>query len=177
MTPADSARIEAALQRLVTAYIAAGLAFLLLPGTFPGVWNLVFISGRYSLESLPAAWMQAHGHAQIFGWISTFIIGIGSYSLSKMSGQTPASALLELAAFLIFFVTVSRHKKTGSGPARFEPWMKAVVASTSAFLLVLLFNFTSAARSASSPRSRPTRRTSPSPGGPSPSPPSRNSSP
>lgn len=175
MTPADSARIEAALQRLVTAYIAAGLAFLLLPGTFLGVWNLVSISGRHSLESMPAAWMQAHGHAQIFGWIGTFIIGIGYYSLSKMSGQTPASArrgwisfflwttgaalrwaanvtlwqwrvlvpvsaLLELAAFLIFFVTVSRHKRTGAGPAKFEPWMKAVVASTSAFFLVLLFN-------------------------------------
>ncbi len=175
MTQAASARIEVALQRLVTAYVATGLLFLLLPGTFLGVWNLVSISGRHSLQTLPAAWMQAHGHAQIFGWIGTFILGIGYYSLSKMGGQTPhsaargwvsfalwtagaalrwtanvslwqwrlllpLSAALELAAFVLFFATVSRHKKSGAGPTSFEPWMKAVVASTSAFLLALLFN-------------------------------------
>lgn len=173
MTPLESARIEVALQRLVTAYVAAGLAFLLLPGTFLGVWNLVSISGRHSLEALPAAWMQAHGHAQIFGWIGTFILGIGYYSLSKMGGTAPASAargwisffcwtagatlrwaanvslwqwrlllplsaLLELAAFVLFFATVSRHRKPGA--ARVETWMIAVMASTCAFLLVLLFN-------------------------------------
>lgn len=180
MTPLASARIEVALQRLVTAYVVAGLAFLLLPGTFLGVWNLISISGRHSLATLPAAWMQAHGHAQIFGWIGTFILGIGYYSLSKMGGAGPASAargwvsfvcwtagaalrwtanvslwqwrlllplsaLLELAAFALFFATVSRHKKAGAtGPARFETWMKAVVASTCAFLLVLLFNLAAA---------------------------------
>jgi hypothetical protein len=31
-----------------------------------------------------AAWIQAHGHAQIFGWIGTFILGIGFYSLPKL---------------------------------------------------------------------------------------------
>ena len=38
------------------------------------------------------AWLQAHGHAQIFGWIGTFILGIGFYSLSKM-GRLPSFAV------------------------------------------------------------------------------------
>ena len=87
-TPAAT---EIALQRLVTLYVITGLLFMLLPGTFLGVWNLISISGRHSLNGLSQSWLQAHGHAQIFGWIGTFIIGIGYYSLTKMGRLMPAS--------------------------------------------------------------------------------------
>jgi hypothetical protein len=80
---------EAALQKLVTAFICTGLAFLLLPGTFLGVWSLIAISNHRAAHSLSAAWIQAHGQAQMFGWIGTFIIGIGFYSLSKMGRLMP----------------------------------------------------------------------------------------
>ncbi len=75
---------ERKLQTLITVYIVTGLFFLLLPGTFLGVWNLISISNQETLNRLSPAWLQAHGHAQIFGWIGTFILGIGFYSLSKM---------------------------------------------------------------------------------------------
>ena len=87
-TPAET---EIALQRMVTIYVVTGLLFLVLPGTFLGVWNLVSISGRHTLAGLSQAWLQAHGHAQIFGWIGTFVIGIGYYSLSKMGGLMPVA--------------------------------------------------------------------------------------
>lgn len=90
--PPEMVRRETRLQRLVTVYIATGLLFMLLPGTFLGVWNLLSISAQHTVASLPPAWMQAHGHAQIFGWLGTFIIGIGFYSLSKM-GDFPAYAV------------------------------------------------------------------------------------
>ena len=165
------------LQRLLTAYVITGLAFMLLPGTFLGVWNLISISSEHSFSSLSAPWIQAHGHAQIFGWIGTFIIGIGYYSLSKMGaiapfavgrgwtswclwtcGVTlrwaanislwnwrvllPLSAALELAAFLIFFRTVSGHRASGSkGSGRkIETWMVLVIASTIGFLTLLFLN-------------------------------------
>ena len=89
MTDTSPAATEVALQRLLTAYVFAGLLFLLLPGTFLGVWNLVSISDRHSLAGLSPSWLQAHGHAQIFGWIGTFIIGIGYYSLTKMGRLMP----------------------------------------------------------------------------------------
>jgi hypothetical protein len=165
---------ELQLQRLLRMYIATGLLFMLLPGTFLGVWNLVSISSEHSLSSLSPAWLQAHGHAQIFGWIGTFVIGIGYYSLSKMGTVLPfavsrgwlswclwtvglilrwianvtlwqwrtllpMSAGLELAAFLIFFLTVSRHKRGGERRSM-EVWMKLVVASTAGFLLLLVLN-------------------------------------
>jgi uncharacterized protein involved in response to NO len=171
---------EAGLQNLLTAYIIAGLLFMLLPGTFLGVWNLVSISSEHSLSSLSASWIQAHGHAQIFGWIGTFIIGIGYYSLSKMGTIAPfalsrgwlswglwtcgvalrwaanislwnwrlllpISAGAELAAFLIFFFTVSRHRSSGAR-RRMEVWMMLVIASTVGFLILLVLNAAIAAR-------------------------------
>lgn len=84
---------ESALARVLSAWIIAGLLFMLLPGTFLGVWNLLSISAEHSASSLSPAWIQAHGHAQIFGWIGTFIIGIGFYSLSKMGAAVPVFAL------------------------------------------------------------------------------------
>lgn len=83
---------ESHLQRAVTVYIVTGLGFMLLPGTFLGVWNLLSISSRHTVASLSPAWLQAHGHAQLFGWIGTFVLGIGFYSLSKM-GRLPACAV------------------------------------------------------------------------------------
>jgi hypothetical protein len=173
-----------ALRQAVACFITTGLFFMLLPGTFLGVWNLISISNRHALENLSPAWLQAHGHAQIFGWIGTFILGIGFYSLSKMgklpphavrrawlcyglwtAGVTlrwtanvtawewritlPASALLELAGFLVLFRTVSGHKNPVEAPPQpKKPWMLLVVAGSVGFLLALLLNVAAAADAA-----------------------------
>lgn len=77
------------LSRLLIAYIGSGLFFMLLPGTFLGVWNLLAISSQRSIESVSPAWIQAHGHAQVFGWIGSFILGIGYYSIPKLRRSKP----------------------------------------------------------------------------------------
>lgn len=182
MMPSEEAVArEKQLQKLVTAFICTGLAFLALPGTFLGVWNLIAISSHRSAHTLSPAWIQAHGHAQIFGWIGCFVIGIGFYSLSKMGRimpfavvrgwqswglwtlgiaarwatgvyawqwriLLPVSAALELAGFLLFFVTVRKQRPPRLSDAAIPPrspqvWMRLVMASTFAFLLVLLLNF------------------------------------
>lgn len=57
-----AARIrEASSSRLLMAYVSSGLIFMLLPGTFLGVWNLLQISGRESVASVSPSWIQAHG--------------------------------------------------------------------------------------------------------------------
>lgn len=83
-TNATRIQMERHSQRLVTAFIASGILFMLLPGTFLGVWNLIDISQQHTLGTISPAWLQAHGQAQIFGWVGSFIIGIGFYSLTKM---------------------------------------------------------------------------------------------
>jgi uncharacterized protein involved in response to NO len=80
---------ERSLSRLLILYISTGLVFMLLPGTFLGVWNLLAISSQRTANSVSAGWIQAHGHAQIFGWIGTFILGIGFYSIPKLRRMNP----------------------------------------------------------------------------------------
>lgn len=182
---------EKALSRIVMLFISTGIIFMLLPGTFLGVWNLLSISGKHAADSISASWIQAHGHAQVFGWIGTFILGIGFYSIPRLrSGQVlalrearvcwalwttgvtarwaanvylwhwrvllPASAALELAAFLIFFRAVSTHKSVEQpqDQPKFERWILVVVAGTVGLLATLAINFGGciwAARYASSP--------------------------
>jgi hypothetical protein len=93
LTPAEVFKITAAreitMARMLMLYISTGLFFMLLPGTFLGVWNLVAISSSRAANSILPTWIQAHGHAQIFGWIGTFILGIGFYSLPKLRRAQP----------------------------------------------------------------------------------------
>lgn len=65
---------------ILRVWILSGLFFMALPGTLLGFSNLVAISAHHGLASMPAAWMEGHGHAQVFGWIGSFILGIGFYS-------------------------------------------------------------------------------------------------
>lgn len=65
---------------MLRAWILSGLFFMALPGTLLGFTNLMAIATHHGLGSMPAAWIQGHGHAQVFGWIGSFILGIGFYS-------------------------------------------------------------------------------------------------
>jgi hypothetical protein len=80
----DEAKAIAATERkkslLLRFWIFAGLFFMALPGTLLGFSNLLAISAHHGSGFLPAAWMQGHGHAQVFGWIGSFVLGIGFYS-------------------------------------------------------------------------------------------------
>jgi hypothetical protein len=98
---------EASLSRLLMAYISSGLVFMLLPGTFLGVWNLLQISGRESAGSVSAAWLQAHGHAQVFGWIGSFILGIGFYSIPKLRGATKPAFSAAWACWAMWTIGVA----------------------------------------------------------------------
>jgi len=98
---------EASLSRLLTAYISSGLVFMLLPDTFLGVWNLLQISGRESVASVSPAWLQAHGHAQVFGWIGSFILGIGFYSIPKLRGATKPAFVAAWACWAMWTIGVA----------------------------------------------------------------------
>ena len=73
-------------------WIVTGLFFMVLPGTILGFTNLLFISAHHGLSGLSPAWIQAHGQSQVFGWIGSFVLGIGFYSQPRSranSGSLP----------------------------------------------------------------------------------------
>jgi uncharacterized protein involved in response to NO len=95
LTPSEvfaiTAARETSLSRLLSVYITTGLIFMLLPGTFLGVWNQLAISSLRAANSGSGSWIQAHGHAQIFGWIGTLILGIGFYCIPKLRRTGPGA--------------------------------------------------------------------------------------
>lgn len=93
---------EKMLSRLLMLYIGTGLLFMLVPGTFLGVWNLLAISSHRAPGSVSPAWIQAHGHAQIFGWIGTFILGIGFYSIPKLRRTNPFALSVVWSSWLLW---------------------------------------------------------------------------
>ncbi|MGH9392611.1 MAG: NnrS family protein [Terriglobales bacterium] len=86
----DTAGYERRLARLLRAFLASGLVFLLGPGSFLGLWNLFAISQRQASLAVSPAWLQAHGHAEVFGWVGSFILGIGFHSLARPGGKRVA---------------------------------------------------------------------------------------
>lgn len=91
------------LSRMLKVYIVTGIAFMLLPGTFVGVLNLMKISTAHTSGAADAGWIQAHGHAQIFGWLGTFILGIGYYTIPRLRLSRFSSA----AAWTTYFLWVA----------------------------------------------------------------------
>jgi hypothetical protein len=53
----------------------------------------------------------------------------------------PVSALLELAAFVIFFRAVSQHRPEDSGKNRPESWVSVVISASIGLMLTLVANF------------------------------------
>jgi uncharacterized protein involved in response to NO len=80
-------------------WIIAGLFFMALPGTLLGFSNLLAISTHHGSSFLPPAWMQGHGHAQVFGWIGSFVLGIGFYSQPSRGRNVLA---IPIAAFALW---------------------------------------------------------------------------
>ena len=80
-----SASRETTLSRLLTLYICTGLAFMLLPGTFLGVWNLIAISYHQSTQTVSAAWIQRMVTPR-------FSVGSGLSSWGSDFTRSPSSA-------------------------------------------------------------------------------------
>ncbi len=166
---------ERAHARVLALYVATGLVYMVGPGTFLGVWNLLEVSARHSVSLVSPAWLQAHGHALVFGWVATFILGIGFYSIPLVNAGArpslrasqvcwalwttgvglrwaatvyawhwralvPLSAVLEVAAFAIFFRAVSQHNRAGRRPGLPDPWVRVVMAASMGMALTLLVN-------------------------------------
>ena len=125
---------EQSLSHMLMTYIVTGLVFMLLPGTFLGVWNLIKISNREAAESIAPAWIQAHGHAQLFGWVGTFILGIGFYSIPKLR-KLKAFALWEgWLCWALWVVGVTTRWLSD-----IYPWHWRILMPMSAVLEVLAF--------------------------------------
>jgi hypothetical protein len=128
---------ERRLARLLAAFVVTGLFYMAFPGTVLGVWNLVGISSRRELAAIPAAWIQAHGHAQFFGWVGTFIIGISLYTLPKFRGSVCRSIPVAWVVWAMWSIGVGLRWLAGVQGAA-HPWEFVLAAALEFAAAVLL---------------------------------------
>lgn len=124
---------------MLKVFIATGIAFMILPGTFVGVMNLLKISATHTSGAADAGWIQAHGHAQIFGWLGTFILGIGFYTIPRLR-LSPFHQCTAWITYALWVTGVTMRWAVGTWPP--ENWrLLFPLASTLELIAVLIFCF------------------------------------
>lgn len=103
--------VEKQKSRMLRMWIGLGIFFMLLPGTILGVSNLVLISLHHGFTGLSPAWIQAHGHSQVFGWIGSFVLGIGYYSQPRTRAN---SGRLPITCWTLWAVGLTLHWLAGA---------------------------------------------------------------
>jgi uncharacterized protein involved in response to NO len=112
--------------RVLAAFILTGLVFVALPGTFLGVWNLLTIAEQHTGTGASTAWIQAHGQAQLFGWVGTFILGISLYVLPKFLGRFLTRFALVWTVWVLWTAGAAWRWWAGVGARH---WRIALIAS------------------------------------------------
>ena len=101
-------------------FIAAGLFFMVVPGTLLGVWNLIRISSARAAVA-PAGFIQAHGHAQFFGWLGSFVIGICLYAVPKFRGGSLRSLRVGWTMWVLWTLAVVARWAVGIWSWHWKP--------------------------------------------------------
>lgn len=96
-------------------FIKASIAFALTTGCLYGAGVLAYIAlNNGSMEGIPRAMLEAHGHTQVYGWVGLFIMGISYFALPRFWSTTLYKALFAHMSFFpmvigISLVFLSRH--------------------------------------------------------------------
>ncbi|MGD0059269.1 MAG: hypothetical protein ABSD58_07610 [Verrucomicrobiia bacterium] len=106
--PATAAATELASENLYKRFVFGALFVALTAGFGLGVVNLTRISLAQSYYEISGVLKQIHGHAQIFGWVGLFIMGVAFHAVPRIRMQPlrPAGAakwcfVLMLAGVLV----------------------------------------------------------------------------
>lgn len=128
---------ENRLIRLHKAYILAAFAVTLTFGTSWGVINLVRISRQQFFSGPEYAATQAHGHAQIFGWVALFIMGVAFYTFPRFKHKRLGTLLPAWTALLLLFAGVVL-RSLAQPLAHHRTWADALIFSALLELIAIV---------------------------------------
>jgi len=83
LTAGDVAVDEAKSEQLYKRFIAAALLVALTVGFTLGAINLTRIAAARSYSDISGVLKQIHGHAQIFGWVGLFVMGVAFHAVPR----------------------------------------------------------------------------------------------
>ena len=97
------------IQRVHEPYVFAALVFALTAGFGFGAALVAARALQWNLGAWWIATVQAHGHAQLFGWVGLFVLGVGLFFLPRLRGTVLARAQLAPWALACFVVGITLH--------------------------------------------------------------------
>lgn len=121
-------------------FFKAGIAVILTVGAAWGAWLLLTIAWHGSFTAAGIHHVNAHGHAQIFGWIGLFVMGFAYQAFPRFKHAElwrPQLAYATLAMMLGGLVVRSAVQPLAGAGA--WVWWLAVIASTLETAAVVLF--------------------------------------
>lgn len=132
----SKAKYERSAFGLALRFIVAALAVTLTLGTLWGVIGLTRIAARHSYQGPDYASIQAHGHAQMFGWIGLFIMGVGYYMIPRFrSARVPSIPLAASSLYLMLGGILARA--LGQPRADIPAWGWLMTAGAAAELVAV----------------------------------------
>lgn len=113
-------------------FFTAGIVLVLTAGATWGAWLLWNIGFGGSFTSISIFDVNAHGHAQIFGWVGLFIMGFAYQAFPRMWHTRLAAPRLAVAAFLMMLTGLIVRT---AGMTLSESWSLALPAAVAGGLL------------------------------------------
>jgi phosphoglycerol transferase MdoB-like AlkP superfamily enzyme len=83
-------------------FFIAGIAVVLTAGASWGAWLLLRLGLEGSFGAISPHDVNAHGHAQIFGWIGLFVMGFAYQAFPRFKHSALRRPWLALATFPIY---------------------------------------------------------------------------
>ncbi|MGH7172390.1 MAG: DUF1858 domain-containing protein [Gemmataceae bacterium] len=121
-------------------FFKAGIAVTLSLGAVWGAYLLVRIALSGSFRAVGLHEVNAHGHAQIFGWVGLFVMGFAYQAFPRFKHTTLAHPNLALASFGLMLVgVVGRSLLEPLADATVWAGSAAVAASTLEVIAIALF--------------------------------------
>ncbi len=96
-------------RRVHEPFVYAALGFALTAGFGLGAIVVPAMAFGATNGTWWIASVQAHGHAQLFGWIGVFVLGVGLYFLPRLRGTISRASSLNRPALALLSVGVLLH--------------------------------------------------------------------
>ncbi len=93
-----------AIDTIYRRFWTAGILLVLTAGATWGAWLLWRIGVIGSFTEIPVFDVNAHGHAQVFGWVGLFIMGFAYQAFPRMWHADLAAARLAFGVFVLMLV-------------------------------------------------------------------------
>lgn len=146
----DATRDDVLAASIYRPFFKAGIVLVLTLGAAWGALLLVRIAALGSFTAVGLQEVNAHGHAQIFGWVGLFVMGFAYQMFPRFKQTTLAHPRLAYMSFGLMvtgivlrsgFQPLVGHVPSALGPAAFGSVLE--IAAAVLFLYVMVKTFTS----------------------------------